>query len=197
MAHRVAGESFERLTGQLFEIERQLRQKSGYSFDPEGLKRHLQAGIEGEFVVLPNHLLSVDYFVRPSLDGFKPLDNRRDIVRIDLRRLCLVMVDNPSDQTYIEGKECLRRFRKQSRRDKFTLLDVRVMEELLKRPHLIPEEWRKGDPPCFLGNITESGHIPVLVWSCSRWTYGYSASFHEHGEWMPKKQRAVALMKDA
>lgn len=197
MAHRVAGESFERLTGQLFEIERQLRQKSGYPFDSEGLKRHLQAGIEGEFVVLPNHLLSVDYFVRPSIAGFKPLDNRRDVTRIDLRKLCLVMVDNSPDETHIEGKEALRRFRKQSRRDKFTLLDVRVMEELLKRPYLIPEEWRKRDSPCFLGSITESGHVPALVWHGSHWTYGYSTSFCEHGEWMPKKERAVALMKDA
>jgi len=45
----VAGELYETLTGQLFEIGRQLRQPNGYPFDPFKLKRHLQAAIEGNF----------------------------------------------------------------------------------------------------------------------------------------------------
>jgi len=50
MATKVAGEMYEIITGQLFEIGRQLRQKGGYPFNPEELKNHLQAGIEGRFV---------------------------------------------------------------------------------------------------------------------------------------------------
>lgn len=45
----VAGELYETLTGQLFEIGRQLRQPNGYPFDPKQLKSHLQAAIEGRF----------------------------------------------------------------------------------------------------------------------------------------------------
>lgn len=45
----VAGDLYESITGQLFEIGRQLRQPNGYPFDPFRLKAHLQAGIEGRF----------------------------------------------------------------------------------------------------------------------------------------------------
>jgi hypothetical protein len=49
MATRVAGEQYYKLTGQLFEIARQLRQKEGYPFDPEKLSMALQECIEGRF----------------------------------------------------------------------------------------------------------------------------------------------------
>ena len=49
MAQRVAGDQMNGLLSQLFEIERQLRQASGYPFDPAGLKNHLQLAIEGKF----------------------------------------------------------------------------------------------------------------------------------------------------
>ncbi|MCL5795000.1 MAG: hypothetical protein M1338_01445, partial [Patescibacteria group bacterium] len=49
MAKCVTGELYEKITGQLFEIGRQLRQKNGYPFNPEELKWHLQAAIEGRF----------------------------------------------------------------------------------------------------------------------------------------------------
>jgi hypothetical protein len=47
---KVEGELYESVTGQLFEIGRQLRQPSGYPFNPEMLKRHLQNAIEGKFI---------------------------------------------------------------------------------------------------------------------------------------------------
>ncbi len=49
MATMVAGELKERLFGQLFEIERQLRQARGYPYSLEALKLHLQDAIEGRF----------------------------------------------------------------------------------------------------------------------------------------------------
>jgi hypothetical protein len=45
----VAGELYESITGQLFEIGRQLRQPSGYPFNPHLLKLHLQNAVEGKF----------------------------------------------------------------------------------------------------------------------------------------------------
>lgn len=50
--HSVAGELYESITGQLFEIGRQLRQPNGYPFDVFQLKAHLQAAIEGRFGVV-------------------------------------------------------------------------------------------------------------------------------------------------
>ncbi len=50
MATKVAGELYESITGQLFEIGRQLRQPNGYPFSPSRLKIALQNAIEGKFV---------------------------------------------------------------------------------------------------------------------------------------------------
>ena len=68
MAVTVAGEQYESITGQLFEIGRQLRQPNGYPFDPTQLKDFLQLAIEGKFngvsapAVMPEQMvLSVDY----------------------------------------------------------------------------------------------------------------------------------------
>lgn len=49
MAKRVTGEMYEGITGQLFEIGRQLRQVNGYPFNPKLLQSYLQAAIEGNF----------------------------------------------------------------------------------------------------------------------------------------------------
>jgi hypothetical protein len=51
MAKIVTGEQYFELDGQLSEIKRQLRQPSGYPFDPEMLKWHLQAAIEGRYAL--------------------------------------------------------------------------------------------------------------------------------------------------
>ncbi len=58
MAAQVAGELYETLTGQLFELGRQLRQPNGYPFNPEHLKVALQNAIEGRFgdVKMPSWL---------------------------------------------------------------------------------------------------------------------------------------------
>ncbi len=55
-ARVVAGELYESITGQLFEIGRQLRQKGGYPYDSERLKQALQAAIEGRFSKLTHEL---------------------------------------------------------------------------------------------------------------------------------------------
>lgn len=49
MAHRVAGEMYYEIDGQLLEIKRQLRQSSGYPYNPHQLKAALQDIIEGRF----------------------------------------------------------------------------------------------------------------------------------------------------
>src|SRR5665213_2668075 len=49
MARQVAGGIYYDLDGQLLEIKRQLRQPSGYGFDPNALKSALQLIVEGKF----------------------------------------------------------------------------------------------------------------------------------------------------
>lgn len=49
MAQKVEGKLYESITGQLFELGRQLRQKNGYPFDPNELQGCLQDIIEGKF----------------------------------------------------------------------------------------------------------------------------------------------------
>ncbi len=49
MAIQVAGETYFDIDGQLHEIKRQLRQSSGYPFDPADLQKALQRAIEGKF----------------------------------------------------------------------------------------------------------------------------------------------------
>ncbi len=64
MAQRVAGETYESVTGQLFEIGRQLRQPNGYPFDAQRLQRALQNAIEGKFdvtSVVQQYLVTVNY----------------------------------------------------------------------------------------------------------------------------------------
>ena len=81
----VAGEKYESITGQLFEIGRQLRQKDGYPYNPEALGRHLQDAIEGKFnqdepkneflkLISGNELLMLD-----ATDGTEILADASDV----------------------------------------------------------------------------------------------------------------------
>lgn len=56
MAQKVAGELYEGITGQLFEIGLQLRQESGYPYNPLDLRIHLEAAIAGSFHISPKIL---------------------------------------------------------------------------------------------------------------------------------------------
>ena len=72
----VAGETYESITGQLFELGRQLRQPTGYPFDPEQLKRHLQDAIEGRF----NNAVQAGKPLTKKPEIFVPVSN---IITID------------------------------------------------------------------------------------------------------------------
>ena len=74
MAKNVEGTLFERITGQLFEIGRQLRQRKGYPYNPEQLKLYLQAAIEGRFNVDQQPSIEA-YTVTVSYTGKKTIKN--------------------------------------------------------------------------------------------------------------------------
>ena len=76
----VAGEQYYELDGQLWEIKRQLRQSSGYPFDAEMLKLHLQAAIEGcwagenffrETGDMGQRIIRIPALARPTLEGLQ------------------------------------------------------------------------------------------------------------------------------
>lgn len=73
MAQKVAGELYESITGQLFEIGRQLRQPNGYPFDPEVLKASLQRIIQGDFPNEATEAAKRRFSTTPSVIGVGPL----------------------------------------------------------------------------------------------------------------------------
>lgn len=82
MATKVAGEMYEILTGQLFEIVRQLRQPNGYPFDPQMLKKHLQNGIEGRFSTGDKFLKLIsgnESLILDAVDGTETLAKAKDL----------------------------------------------------------------------------------------------------------------------
>ncbi|MBI2035175.1 MAG: hypothetical protein HYT12_00635 [Candidatus Liptonbacteria bacterium] len=173
MAQRVAGDMYESITGQLFELGRQLRQPNGYPFDPTALKRHLQDAIEGRFSRLESGLLTIDYLIRPSLVNLNVVEhpNRSDVVQIDLAKVERVLTLKPGEN-YVRGEENLKRLKKKGK----VLLDVRVLEECLKNPHLIPDSWKEG-VTYFWGTIFSDSHgdrrVAYLYWFGGRWYWYY------------------------
>lgn len=67
----VAGDLYEGITGQLFEIGRQLRQPNGYPFDAFQLKVYLQVAIEGHF----GAVVSGNFRYDKRKDGWTLLEN--------------------------------------------------------------------------------------------------------------------------
>ncbi len=75
MATIVKGDLYESLTGQLFEIGRQLRQQKGYPYNPERLKFHLQDAIEGRFADTTAQPNTECYTITVCYAGNKTLKN--------------------------------------------------------------------------------------------------------------------------
>lgn len=84
MATPVAGELYESITGQLFEIGRQLRQSAGYPFDPKMLKRTLQGVIEGKFNLEPPFFTVVGALVTGDGTSISCLVLNRDSTLLDM-----------------------------------------------------------------------------------------------------------------
>jgi hypothetical protein len=159
MAHQsVAGELYESITGQLFEIGRQLRQPNGYPFDPLQLKVHLQAAIEGRFGVV-----SGNFRFDKRKDGWTLLENAP-------RRISSVIDGIPflkEGEDYINGEEMICRARE---------LNVNYGQEdaewLLNDQEKIPAELRN-----FILVFTATvlrrpdgyRHVPCLYWGGLRW----------------------------
>ncbi|MDO8516116.1 MAG: hypothetical protein Q7S28_02600 [bacterium] len=115
------------------------------------------------------NLLTVDYSVKPSLVNLRLESHvsRTDTVIIDPAKIDLAVMLS-SGEGSISGKENQKRLKASGK----TLLDVRVMEELLKHPELIPDSW-KGKYVFFWGTIFRDADgrlsVPCLCWGGDGW----------------------------
>jgi hypothetical protein len=158
----VAGKLYESLTGQIFEIGRQLRQPNGYPFDPIKLRHHLQNAIEGRFDGVS---ISVPFFVNDKTkDGWTLLENtpRRIIFMSSFEFIPFLKKTENS----INGEEMVRRARVE--------LDANYGQEdaewLFEQQGGIPVRFQQY---ClvFTGTIWRSAGGDRFV-SCLRWLDG-------------------------
>lgn len=169
MATKVVGELYESITGQLFEIGRQLRQPNGYPFDPTQLKVHLQAAVEGRFqsgvATLPVPAFSRDMTKEgwTLVEGF----DEPDPAEFSATEFEFVPILH-KDETFIPGAEMRKRALQENAN-----FGQRFGEWLLAHPDRIPARpggifyiplprtvWRRRD-----------GHldVPYLHWDGERW----------------------------
>ena len=93
MATKVAGELKDSILSKLFEIQRQVRQKEGYGFNPVLLNDFLQRGVEGKFNVSwetwktikrdSDLKTSEDFLKALNKKGFRVSDWAKDIISKD------------------------------------------------------------------------------------------------------------------
>src|SRR3989338_5239371 len=98
---RVAGELYESITGQLFEIGRQLRQPNGYPYDPAKLKKRLQEAIEGNFEGIGGKNVS-SFVYDKTKDGWTLLEDVSEPSEISISSLELVIFLNRGE-SYVSG----------------------------------------------------------------------------------------------
>jgi hypothetical protein len=119
--------------------------------------------------------LTVDYSVKPSLINLAVESHvdRSDIAEVDISKLTRVQMLRDGESS-ISGHDYLKRLKESG----VPMLDVRVMEELLKpeNQHLIPEDWKKG-LTYFFGTIFRNsvGDLcaPFLDWFGGEWHWSY------------------------
>ena len=175
MATIVKGDLYEQLDGQLHELKRQIRQKSGYPHDPERLKAALQV-----IIVNPNCVFGTGTII---IDRSRPFDPVKfigqegcTIEEEDERSLAITMVNladislettlKESDNGRVQGEEKLRRLKDSG----VIRLDAKVFQFFWDNKHFIPESW-KGKVVYFDGTVlrSPSGSRCVL---CLFWTGG-------------------------
>lgn len=80
-------------------------------------------------------------------------------------------------ESLVNGEKNLKRLKARAEETGEILLDVRVMEELLAYPHLIPEEW-KNSITHFWGTIFRDAggarYVAYLVWIEGGWSWSYT-----------------------
>lgn len=170
MAHKVTGELHESITGQMFEIGRQLREPRGYPFDPHKLKRALQDIVEGKFdAETASHVIDCD--ADPfTPEGWKVEEHQKGGKFVwNASAITLFLADGQRNGKAVEGHLLRKEL------TSFPTLNANVLDYLLKNPTLIPEEWKRGYV-FFWGTIYRyrDGDLYVrnLCWYGHGWCWG-------------------------
>jgi hypothetical protein len=128
--------------------------------------------------VSESRLLIVDYSVKPSLVGFDVIEHpeRKDVATIDLGKVSRVLVLRDGEG-FVKGEENFCRLKKRAEETGELLLDIRVLEEILFHPHLIPEEWKSG-VTYFWGTIFRGAYdhrcVSYLIRYENGWYWNYN-----------------------
>ena len=167
MATKVTGELYESITGQLFEIGRQLRQVNGYPFDPERLQNHLQKGIEGRFIdddlcfVFRNIPLE-DHRLNEGWKIEKDADVQDGEFTFDLVPFC------KDEESCISGEELMKRAQEQN----CCQWGFRHAKQILENKQRIPK-WMIKHYLVFPGSVwvdpDGDRDVPFLSWGGDRW----------------------------
>ena len=161
---KVAGELKDTLLGQLFEIERQIRQSCGYPFDPLRLKIHLQAAIEGRF-----GLVAGNFKHDMQKDGWTLLENTPRRLSSAITGISFLK----EGETRINGEEMARR----ARFDLDADYGQEDAEWLLENQDKIPVELQKFYlifPATKWLGADGNRYVPYLYWSGGRWVLDFS-----------------------
>ena len=130
----VTGDRYFAIDGKLLEIKRQLRQKDGYPFDPDRLERVLQDAVEGRF----NVSVVFDLDAAPycpegwTVESHKPGGS----FVWDPSKVRLHFEPEHSFGWRIDGFEFLKRS------VSVPAFNANLLDGLLGRPELIPDEWK-------------------------------------------------------
>jgi hypothetical protein len=104
MAAQVAGDLYESITGQLFEIGRQVRQPTGYPFDAEGLKGFLQLAVEGKCNGIAAPAVKPKLLAPRAVTTVGPLDKRFEPKEFFRNRIGLYIWDSFSSHVLAQAK---------------------------------------------------------------------------------------------
>lgn len=166
MAQRVAGDQYFDLDGQLSEIKRQLRQPSGYPFDPARLQKHLQDAIEGCFGPAAAYSIASTFARDMAKEGWALLEDAGEPSSISIADLELVSFLKRGE-SYIGGEEMVKRAKKSGAN-----LGQRHAEFLLEHQDEIPAKYRKHYLvfPGTIWRFRDGGRlVPYLCWDGGRW----------------------------
>jgi hypothetical protein len=125
----------------------------------------------------------IDYSIRPSLVKMELAEHpsHTTALEIDLSGAQEVSVLLPGEDE-ISGHEMFWRLKRTGK----SVLDVRILEELLMHKELIPESWKNIKPCYFWGTIFRDGAnnlcVAYLHWDGRDWQWGIDwLSFYFEG----------------
>jgi len=153
MATKVAGELKDSILSKLFEIERQIRQKGGYGFNPTLLNGFLQRGVEGKFGIGDFKITTIPFNSNFIGEGWKAEDPEKKFIstEVDLAQAGYVSCLKEGE-TSIKGEEHLRRLKEGGYKPYGANLFLALWED-----------WKENKKNCLLERAYRAGIIKNYI----------------------------------